>query len=376
MKIKVALVHDWLVTWRGGEKVLLELARLFPEAPIYTLFLDRQSLPDELRARKIIVNPITNLFRRFRKAMLPILPLLIQQLDLDDYDLVLSTSSCVAKGAPKRPDSKHLCYIHSPMRYAWDQKREYFGRLLDTFFIGWLLEFLLKRLRNWDVESAKRVDLFVANSTFVKDRVQNYYGLQAAVVYPPIDLAAFPACADKQGYLLAAGAFVSYKRFDLAILAAEKLKKRIIVAGSGPEEARLRSMAGPYTEFQIAPDQEQWIALLQGADALLFPGIEDFGMIAIEAMSCGTPVIAAQAGGALDFIIEQQTGFFFEPGNVESLMTAIRNLTHYPISAEYLATFSRAFSREAFKANMARHLNHLMGGSIVESRSQDDFINS
>jgi len=360
MNVKTALVHDWLVTWRGGEKVLLELARLYPEAPIYTLFLDRETLPEELKLRDIRVLKGLHPWRRFRKALLPILPLAIESFDFSEFDLIISTSSCVAKGAQKPTHGRHLCYIHSPMRYAWDQKREYFGRWLDRPVVGWLIEKVLTRLRRWDVASAERVDVFVANSQFVAGRVKAYYGREAVVIHPPIDLKGFPQKTQTGNYLLVAGALVPYKRFDLAIKAAEALGVRLIVAGAGPEEAKLRSLAGPWTEFRIAPDQAEWVSLLQNARALLFPGIEDFGMIAIEAMSCGTPVIASKAGGALDFIVEGVTGVFFEPGNQSALESVIKAFDERRFSPKQISEYALGYSLNGFQVKMQDQIKKLM----------------
>ncbi len=360
MNVKTALVHDWLVTWRGGEKVLLELARLYPEAPIYTLFLDRNCLPEELKKRDIRVLKQLSRWTRFRKALLPILPWAIESFDFSEYDLIISTSSCVAKGAKKPAHGRHLCYIHSPMRYAWDQKREYFGRFLDFPVVGWLIEWGLACLRKWDVTSAERVDLFVANSGFVAGRVKTYYGRDAVVVHPPIDLHGFPKKDQCGDYFLVAGALVPYKRFDLAIKAAEALGVRLIVAGSGPEELKLRALAGPSTQFRIGPNQAEWVSLLQNARALLFPGVEDFGMIAIEAMSCGTPVIASRAGGALDFIVEGETGVFFEPGNQSSLEAVLQKFDERHFNTEKISEYALGYSLNGFKVKMQDQIKKLM----------------
>lgn len=367
MNVKTALVHDWLVTWRGGEKVLLELARLFPEAPIYTLFFDPKSLPEELKGRDIRFPRLLNALKPLRKALLPILPWAIERLDLSEFDLIVSTSSCVAKGAIKRKNAKHICYIHSPMRYIWDQKNEYFGRLLDIPILKHLINFFIARLRIWDVKSAKRVDLFIANSSFVASRVKNYYDREAVVVHPPINLDGFPVCSVKGDYYLVAGAMVPYKRFDLAILALQKAGRKLLVAGSGPELSRLKKLgvAGQgILEFKIAPSQAEWVELLRGAKALIFPGIEDFGMIAIEAMSAGTPVLAAKAGGALDFIIEGKTGLFFEPGSVDSLLECIELFETMSFDANYLAEYSRNYSREHFAIKISEQIEKISGAPL------------
>ncbi len=360
--MRVAIVHDWLVSWRGGEKVLEALASLYPHAPIYTLFYDESKIPESLRKRKIIVHKGANWFRCIRKALLPIMPMWIESLPLEKYDLVISTSSCVAKGVMVGPNAKHLCYIHSPMRYIWDQRDEYLGRIRRIPFIGLLIEWGSSALRVWDVTSAGRVNIFVANSRFVKKRVEKYYGRDAVVVHPPIDVKRFKPQGQvtKGGYLLAAGAFVNYKRFDLAIRACEKLGKRLIVAGHGGELRRLRQCAGRFTTFELAPSDERWVKLLQEADALLFPGVEDFGMVAVEAMASGTPVIALKAGGALDFIVEGTSGLYFDDCSVESLMQAIERSSKTNWSPDALMRHAEVFSYDEFFKNIRRHLERLL----------------
>ena len=327
--MNAAFVHDWLVTWRGGEKVLAALAELYPDAPIYTLFHDPKAMPEWLNRRRIIVHPLANRAKKLRKAMLPILPRLIESFDLRDFDLIISSSSCVAHGALKRKDAKHLSYLHSPMRYIWDQQQEYLDGVAHIPGAQWAIKAVTPAIRAWDVKSASpaRVDRFVANSSFVADRARRYYGRDDTVVVPPpIELERFhPVARDaKGGYLFAAGAFVSYKRFDLAIRAAEALGRRLVIAGSGPMESALRRLAGPKTTFVISPDDRDFERLMREADAFLFPGVEDFGMIAVEAMASGTPVIALRQGGARDFMVEGVTGSFFDEPTVDSLKAALQ----------------------------------------------------
>lgn len=360
--LRVAIVHDWLVSWRGGEKVLEALASLYPDAPIYTLFYDPQKMPPSIRHRTIIVHKGANWFRPIRKALLPILPMWMESFSLEHYDLVISTSSCVAKGAMVGPHTKHLCYIHSPMRYVWDQRDEYLGRLRRIPFLGLLLEFGSATLRMWDITSSLRVNTFVANSRFVRKRVEKYYGRDAVVVHPPIHTERFrPTHAvGKPGYLLAAGAFVRYKRFDLAIQTCEALGKKLIVAGGGGDLNRLKRMAGPNTTFILSPSDDRWVELLQGADALLFPGVEDFGMVAVESMAAGTPVIAYKAGGALDFIVEETSGIFFTDQSVEGLSAAINRFYATRWSVDALVRHAEAFGYEEFFKNIRRHLERLL----------------
>ncbi len=362
--MKVALVHDWLVSYRGGEKVLAALAELYPRAPIYTLFYKASALPPELRSRQIICPPSLQWLRPLRKALLPLLPHCIEALPLFDYDLIISTSSCVAKGVIPAPGAKHLSYIHSPMRYIWDQRQEYLQQLPRIPGLSGLIHLLSKNLRLWDVVSTGRCDSLVVNSSFVGKRVEKYYGRKSKVIHPPIDNDFFvprsaAAAKEREGYWLAAGAFVAYKRFDLAIGACEQLKQPLIVAGSGPEEKKLRRLAGPYTKFRIKPEQGELRSLLQGARGLLFPGLEDFGMIAIEAMACGTPVLALQAGGALDYIKPGVTGDFFAAPRLEALSAALQSFRAESFDSEQLVAFAGGFSKRNFQAQMQAAIEQL-----------------
>ncbi len=353
--MRVAIVHDWLVTWRGGEKVLEAVASLYPDAPIFTLFCEKSILPPSLQGREIIVHPVANKLRFMRKMLLPFLPVWIESFDLSGFDLVLSTSSCVAKGVMVDPSARHLCYIHSPMRYIWDQRDEYLGRVRKLPVLGFFVDALSSWLRMWDMTSSTRVDLFVANSSFVKERVRKFYGRQSVVIPPPVDVARFnPSAAShvKGDYVLVAGALVGYKRFDLAIKACEALGRKLVVAGDGPALAYLKSIAGANTRFVERPDDLTWVKLMREAQALLFPGIEDFGITAIEAMAAGTPVIARRRGGAIDFIVEGKTGIFFEEASVEELSSAIRRHSTLNWNPSILVDFASKFSREVFVKKM------------------------
>ena len=360
--MRVAIVHDWLVTWRGGEKVLEALASLYPEAPIYTLFYDPSKVPATIRNRKVIVHPVANRFRRCRKALLPFLPLWIESLPLEHFDLVISTSSCVAKGVVVGPHAKHISYIHSPMRYVWDQRDEYLATLRRIPIVNLGVDFLSTFLRVWDTVSSTRVDAFIANSHFIRQRIRKYYGRDSVVIHPPIDTDKFrpKRHEPKKDYFLAAGALVGYKRFDLAVQACERLGCKLIVAGDGPELKRLKSIAGKHTEFLTGVSDPEWIELLRGARGLLFPGVEDFGMIAVEAMAAGTPVVAYKAGGALDFILDGKTGVFFEESSVESLSEAIERAKSVAWNSDFLSGHADQFNKDSFLRNFRNQLGPLL----------------
>jgi glycosyltransferase involved in cell wall biosynthesis len=359
-ELRVAYVHDWLVTYRGGEKVLEVMLNLFPKAPIYTLFYDPHNMPYAIRQRKVIYPRTLNALKSLRKPLLPVLPRFIESFSFDDFDLVISSSSCVAKGI--RPGrAKHLCYIHSPMRYIWDQKDHYNESIKHIPFAPFVFRKVTESLQEWDSLTAKRVDRFIVNSTFVGKRVREYYQRDSKVIHPPVDIERFgPNSGSKSDYYLAAGALVPYKRFDLALEACKLAKKRLIVAGSGPELTRLKHRADDQTSFVIDPSDEVWTSLLQGAKALLFPGVEDFGLTAIEALACGTPLIAFRGGGALDFVVEGKTGTFFDTSSAESLASRIENFDPLAYDAMELNQFAKSFHKARFLEQLKSEVDHLM----------------
>jgi glycosyltransferase involved in cell wall biosynthesis len=365
--VKVALVHDWLVTCRGGEKVLEALLPLFPSAPIYTLFHNLEKMPPSIRSREVISPFGFNLLRPLRKVMLPLLPAAIESIPLFDYDLIVSTSSCIAKGALPGPSAKHLCYIHSPMRYVWDQRSEYIDRLPPIPFLKSTIHVLSKSLRQWDVVSSQRVDRFIANSRFVRERVRRFYGRDSEVVYPPVDVERFAAgvqAPSVRDYYLVAGAAVSYKRFDLAVAACQKLGRKLVVAGDGPEWNALRRQAKGTVEFVRNPDDQTWTQLMRGAKALLFPGVEDFGITGVEAIASGTPVIALKAGGALDFVSPGQSGVFFDIPESDALVAAIKSFEGgFQLDHQAMLSHARKFSVESFQAAIRRQVEELMAGA-------------
>jgi glycosyltransferase involved in cell wall biosynthesis len=361
---RVALVHDWLTGMRGGEKVLEEIAGLFPDAPIHTLI----HLPGRVSER-LEAHPIRTSFlqrapfveRRYRHY-LPLFPSAVESFDLSSFDLVISTSHCVAKGALPAPHATHLCYCHTPMRYAWDQERAYFPK--RTGPVARVRGALLSRLRTWDTASAARVDLFVANSTFVRQRIRRYYGRDAEVLAPPVDVAYFgagddePAPAGPAPYLLSVAALSPYKRHDLAIEAARRTGIELRIVGDGPDRERLRDLGGP-VRLLGRVDDVTLRRLYRGALAFVQPGVEDFGMAAVEALAAGTPVIAAGRGGVVDVVDHERHGLLYDPRDgLEALVAAIdkrRQLSFNPLDLQDRAEgFSRERFREGFRALVDR----------------------
>lgn len=319
--LRVALVHYWLVGMRGGEKVLEALCRMYPQADIFTHVLDRDSLSEELARHDIYTTFIDRLpaARRMYQKYLPLMPQALSRLNLLDYDLVISSESGPAKGVITRSDSLHLCYCHTPMRYLWDLYPEYYQRAGVLSRLG--MRLFVPGLRRWDVESAGMVDAFVANSRTVARRIRKRWRREAAVVHPPVDIDAFPVREAPGGeYYLCMGQLVRYKRVDVAIEACARMGRKLVIVGGGEEMKRLKALAGPDVLFTGRADDAALAGWLRGARALLFPGEEDFGIVPVEALASGVPVLAYRRGGALETVRDGVGGLFFDQQTPEALM--------------------------------------------------------
>ncbi|MBI4567445.1 MAG: glycosyltransferase, partial [Planctomycetes bacterium] len=325
---------------RGGEKCLEVFCRLFPDATLFTLLHVKGSVSPAIERMDIRASFIQRLpfaARRYRHY-LPLFPRAVESFDLRGYDLVLSSSHCAAKGARPAAGATHVCYLFTPMRYVWDMYDDYFGRGRTGRLAGAVIALAARRLRRWDVATASRVSRFVAISRFVRERVRAFYHRDADVIYPPVNAARFrprPGLTAPGGgdYYLVVSAFAPYKRLDLALAACRRLDRRLVIVGSGQDEARLRLLAGPRAEFLGWRGDDELAGLYAGCRALLFPGVEDFGITPLEAMASGRPVIAYGRGGARETVVDEEeaartgaapTGLFFREQTVDSLVEGIR----------------------------------------------------
>ena len=320
--MKVALVHDWLTGLRGGERVLEQLCLLYPGADIFTLVYEKGSVGPIIEQRKIVTSFLNRLPRKQYRYYLPLFPLAVESFDLSSYDLVISTSHAVAKGATGR---LHISYIHTPMRYVWDQFDAYFGPGRAGFATRTAARAVAPWLRSWDVRTTSRVHGLIANSRFVAERIRRFWNREVdAVVHPPVDTSRYaPAAEGPSDYALIVSALVPYKRVELAVSAFSRLKRPLWIAGDGPERQRLEAAAGPSVRFLGSVSHDELPGLYARARFFVLPGEEDFGIAPVEAQAAGRPVLALGRGGALETVVENETGVFFPEPTVASLLDGI-----------------------------------------------------
>lgn len=352
--MKVAIIHYWLVGMRGGEKVVEGLCDLFPQADIFTHVLVPEAVSDQILSHTIKTSFIARLPRArvWYKKYLPLMPLALEHFDLSDYDLVISSESGPAKGVIPPPTATHLCYCHSPMRYIWSMYHDYRGAAsrIDRMSMPLLAHYL----RNWDQGAAARVDKFVANSRNVAMRIGKYYRREADVVYPPVDVDAFSPVREEEvgNFYLMVGELVRYKRPDLAVQTFNKLGKELVVVGGGEMLEELRRLGG--SNIKILGHQPFPVLreLYARARALVFPGDEDFGIVPVEAMASGRPVIAFARGGATETVIDGVTGILFREQTCEALAEAVERFERTEFSSRDIVGRAREFSPGRFKLQM------------------------
>lgn len=360
--LKVALVHDWLVGKGGGERVLYDLHTMFPKAPIYTLVYDNAKAPEWCLDCDIRTTYIQNWpgAKAHHKLLLSFMPKAWEALDFSEYDLVISSCSSCCKGIVTGPDTIHICYCHSPIRYVWDLYHDY---LRDaSVFKRPFMRRIIHKIREWDYEAAQRPDIFISNSDFVGRRIAKFYRRDSVTVHPASSLIG-ASIAKPDDYYLVVSRFVGYKRIDIAIEACNKLSRHLVVVGSGGEdEGRLRGMAGPTIEFKGEISDSEILEYYTHAKAFLFPGLEDFGLTPVEAMSAGCPILAYGQGGALETVIDGKTGLFFESQTVDSLVSCIERFEERGVSytRQEISKYARLFSREKFKEELLSLIDRSM----------------
>ena len=349
--MRVALVHDWLTGMRGGEKVLDAICELFPEAPLYTLVHVPGSVSERIESRRIVTSFAQRLPApgRFYRHYLPLYPIAVQLMDLRDYDLVISSSHCAVKSVVAAEHAVHVSYCHSPMRYAWDQFDAYFGPQQVGKARSWALRHVMRWMARWDAATAGRVDRFVANSQYVAGRIRRYYNRGSTIVYPPVDTdfyspdrpSAAPSC-------LIVSALVPYKRLDVAIEGCRRAGVPLKIVGTGPERSRLEASAHAGVEFLGWRSDDEIRQLYRHAGVTVMPGVEDFGIVPVEAQACGCPVVALDAGGARESVIHGVTGVLVGTSSPEAFATGIATALSAGFDREAIRKNALRFSRQTF----------------------------
>ncbi|ARP68517.1 glycosyl transferase (plasmid) [Mesorhizobium sp. WSM1497] len=365
---RIAIVHDWCPNFRGGERVLAQICKQFPNAEVFTLF---DFLPQEVKEQYFhdvefhtsAANRIP-MVHKFYRSLFFFCPFLIEQFDVTGYDAVISSSAAFSRGVITRPDQPHLCYVHSPVRYAWDEQFSYLqqGRL-GFGPKGMLYRYMLHRLRTWDTRTAHGPDLMLANSNYVRSRIQHIYGRQARVVFPPVTLGELPCVEDKDDYYVSASFLAPYKRTDLVIRAFNEMpSRRLVIVGEGQQSACLRALAGPNVTFSGYLPRKDYVDTLARAKAMVFAGCEDFGIALAEAQACGTPLVAFGRGGAVDIV--QRLGSSSEPTGV---LFKAQTVDHLKQAVERFEENSRAIAPRACARNAGRFSEENFDRAILES---------
>lgn len=363
--MKVAIIHYWWLSNRGGEAVVSALAELYPQADLFLHVCNtdivKKALPQSFEGN-IITSFISKLpgAKKHYQKYLPLMPLALEQLDLSAYDLIISSESGPAKGVITRPDAVHICYCHSPMRYVWDMYHEYrstAGRIVKTLF-----PFIAHYLRIWDRLSADRVDHFIANSKFITSRIKKFYRREADVIYPPVNTTEFSHEQDRGDFYLCLGQLVPYKKADLAVEAFNKLGLPLIVVGEGELLEHLKSLAGDNVTLMGRQPFPVIKDLLERCKGLIFPGVEDFGIVPVEAMAAGAPVIAYAKGGALETVIHGETGVHFHEQTVEALIAAVEHVEsgEFVFSPSRLHEHAAGFDKSVFKQKIKAFVDRVL----------------
>lgn len=350
--MKVAIVHDWLTIYGGAESIIRILHDLFPEAPIYTSVYDADNMPQDFRSMDIRTSFLQKMPFAKKKytSYLQLMPKAFESFDLSEYDLVISSSTCCAKGVKTRADALHICYCNTPMRYAWDFYDEYVSgkNVLARAYIG----MVMPSIRRWDYKSSDRVNLFIANSNNVAERIKRIYGRNSHVIYPPVRTEMFVPDGVDEGFYLAVSRLVPYKRIDLLAEAFTKMNKPLYIIGAGSEYEKIDVLAGDSVKLLGRLSDEEVLEYMQHCKAFLFPGEEDFGITPVEAQACGKPVIAFGKGGAKETVIDGLTGVHFKEQTVEALVEAIERFEAIDFKTDEIIENAARFSESRFRTEL------------------------
>lgn len=367
-ELKVALVHDFLTQFGGAERVLLALSEIFPDAPIYTLIYDKEALGKRFGSKEIrtsFLQKFPAFFKKRKKWLLPFLPVAPETLDLRDFDLVISSSGAWSKGIVTRLNTTHVSYIHSPMRFIWDMNGEYLGQRSRFGCVRFVTRFILNYIRVWDRVASDRPDYLISNSIYTQSRIRKYYGRESDVIYPPVGHGTWDTehgATDQDGkYFLIVSRLSAYKKIDAAIEAFNKLELPLMVVGTGEQEEYLKSIAGKNVTFAGFVADKKLGEIYGKARAFVFPGVDDFGIAPVEAMSHGIPVISIRKGGIKEIIDEGKTGEFFASSVPEVIADGVRRFVENEGGYDREAIRRKAgeFSREKFKESILEYLDKI-----------------
>lgn len=363
--MKIALVHEWLVFYAGGERVFESFTNIWKDADVFALvdFLNdehRKIILKGKHAHTTFIQKLPFAEKKFR-SYLPLFPLAIESLNLSKYDVIISSSHAVTKGVRKRPNQLHISYCHSPMRYIWDEAETYFeAAKLNKGFKKIVATKILNYLRKWDLKTAQRPDYLIANSIYIAEKLKRIYKRDSTVIYPPVDVDKFECVENKDDYYFVASRLVPYKRIDLIVEAFSQMPdKRLVIAGTGPELNKLKSNFLVNVEFIGYQDEKSLKELMQKAKAFVFTAEEDFGIVVVEAMACGTPVIALNKGGTAETVVDGKTGILFENQNVEDIKNAVRRFEIIEDSFNHkeISEYTKKFSRKIFEEKIKQYVD-------------------
>ncbi|MDF2959491.1 MAG: glycosyltransferase [Paenibacillus sp.] len=349
--MKIAIVHDYLNQYGGAERVLECFMDMFPDAPVYTMISDLSKMPKRFKDADIRTSFIQSIpfSKNHYKKMLSLFPIAVEQFDLREYDVILSSSSAFAKGVITNPNQVHICYCYTPMRYVWDLYHQYIKEDVKNPVFRKVLPYILHKIRMWDLLTAQRVDHYIADSISISNRIAKYYGRKSQVIYPPVGYEKFRTSDKIEDFFLIVSRMIPYKRIDIAIEAFNRLKKPLVIIGDGYDRKRLESLAGPTITFLGIQPDEVIVDYYSRCKGFILAGEEDFGITPLEAQSSGRPVIAYGKGGALETVVENVTGVFFRESTYESIMEAVNKFDSIAFDTQVIREHADRFNETRFK---------------------------